>query len=211
MGRTTCARLLSGHRLLGMFVKLFSTEVLDLVHDAGFDFALIDLEHSQLSESQARILVRYAFARRLPAVVRIPEVSRGTVNRLLEAGASGLQLSTVGSVRDVQALSEATQYAPYGRRSIHIPLLVKLSGQASDVLAEVDAARRGGADAAVLMGRHLGFMPDIKRRRPVLGLYGGADGISDGNEDHRRSHRRLAGRSECSRRSGSRLAPFRSS
>lgn len=62
------------------------------------------------------------------------------------------------------------------RRRITLPLLVKLSGQTNDVLAEVEAARQGGADAVVLMGRMLGFMPDIARRRPVLGTFGAVGG-----------------------------------
>lgn len=107
-------------RIIGTFVKLPATEAIDIVAGAGFDFALIDLEHSQLTEGDALRLTRHAAALDLPAVIRIPTVERGFVNRVLEAGASGIQLSTVLRVADVQALITATRYSPYGTRSVSL-------------------------------------------------------------------------------------------
>jgi len=107
-------------RLVGTFVKIGALEVVDLIALAGMDFAIIDLEHSQLSEDDARRLVRHARAIDLPAVVRIPSCDQGEVNRLLEAGAAGIQLSTVRSMDDVIRLVGATRYPPQGRRSVSL-------------------------------------------------------------------------------------------
>ncbi|HYY04965.1 MAG TPA: aldolase/citrate lyase family protein [Candidatus Limnocylindria bacterium] len=108
------------NRRRGLFVKLPSTEVIDVIAASGLDFAVIDLEHSQLGESEARALVRHARAMSFPALVRIPEPDRGAVNRLLEAGAAGIQLSTVRTVAEMRALRDATRYAPQGARSISL-------------------------------------------------------------------------------------------
>src|SRR5436190_11653808 len=108
------------NRPRGLFVKLPSTEVIDMTMAAGFQFAVVDLEHSQLSEAQARTLVRHARALGLPALVRLPENDRGTVNRLLEAGAAGIQLSTVRSAAEVRELRSFMHYAPQGTRSISL-------------------------------------------------------------------------------------------
>jgi 4-hydroxy-2-oxoheptanedioate aldolase len=108
------------NRARGVFVKLPSTEVIDIVAASGFDFAVVDLEHSQLSEADARALVRHGRATSLPTLVRIPELDRGTVNRLLEAGAAGIQLSTVRSARQVRDARAMTRYAPDGARSISL-------------------------------------------------------------------------------------------
>jgi 4-hydroxy-2-oxoheptanedioate aldolase len=108
------------NRRRGLFVKLPTTEVIDVIAAAGFDFAVVDLEHSQLSEADARALVRHARALGFPALVRLPEVDRGAVNRLLEAGAAGIQLSTVRTVAQVRELRAASRYAPQGARSISL-------------------------------------------------------------------------------------------
>lgn len=111
-------RLAAG-RAVGTFVKLAALETIDLCADA-LDFCVVDHEHSQLSEADVLRLVRHAAAREFPAVVRIPAVDAGLVNRLLEAGAAGLQLSSVRRVRDIEALVAASRYAPRGRRSISL-------------------------------------------------------------------------------------------
>jgi 4-hydroxy-2-oxoheptanedioate aldolase len=108
------------NRARGVFLKLSSTEVVDMAAAAGFQFAVVDLEHSQLSEADARALVRHSRAIGFPALVRIPEPDRGTTNRLLEAGAAGIQLSTVRSASQVKAARSHMHYAPEGSRSISL-------------------------------------------------------------------------------------------
>src|SRR5947207_2747876 len=110
---------LSSGRNVGTFVKLPALEAIDLCA-AALDFCVVDYEHSQLAEGDVLRLVRHAAALQFPAVVRIPEVDRGLVNRLLEAGAAGLQLSSVRRVSEVRALRDAALYAPSGRRSISL-------------------------------------------------------------------------------------------
>ena len=111
---------LAAGRVVGTFVKLPGLESIEIVAAVGFDFTIVDLEHSQLSEAEALRLVRHAFALEHPAVVRVPSCDRGAVNRLLEAGAAGIQLSTVRSVAQVDELVAATRYAPHGERSVSL-------------------------------------------------------------------------------------------
>jgi 4-hydroxy-2-oxoheptanedioate aldolase len=108
------------NRRKGLFVKLAATEVVDVAARSGLDFVVVDLEHSQLSEADGLRLIRHAAAVGLPALVRVPELDRGAVNRLLEAGARGIQLSTVRSIAQVEALRAATRYAPEGHRSVSL-------------------------------------------------------------------------------------------
>jgi 4-hydroxy-2-oxoheptanedioate aldolase len=107
-------------RLTGTFLKLPATEAVDILALAGFDFAIVDREHSQLDEGDALRLVRHAAAIGFAAVVRVPDVDAGAVNRLLEAGAAGIQLSSVRSAGQVRALVGATRYAPDGSRSVSL-------------------------------------------------------------------------------------------
>ena len=110
---------LEGGRLVGTFVKLPALESVEICA-RSLDFCVVDHEHSQLSEADVLRLVRHAAALDFAAVVRIPEVDRGLVNRLLEAGAAGIQLSSVRRVAEVRALASAVAYAPDGSRSISL-------------------------------------------------------------------------------------------
>lgn len=105
---------------LGLFVKLPSTQAIEIAASSGFDFCLIDLEHSQLGEADALRLASHAAAIGLPALARVAGTDRGAINRLLEAGAVGIQLSTVRRAAQVHELRAATRYAPEGERSISL-------------------------------------------------------------------------------------------
>jgi len=111
--------LAAGRRLRGSFVKLAAEEVMEIV-GASRDFAVVDLEHSQLGEVDALRLVHHGWALGTPVVVRVPELDRGQVNRLLEAGAAGIQLSSVRRAEEVRALRKAMRYAPEGSRSVSL-------------------------------------------------------------------------------------------
>lgn len=108
----------AGAPLLGTFIKLAGFEPLDLVARAGFDFAVIDLEHSQLDVSEARRAVRHCATIGLPAVVRVPAIDEGLINRLLEVGAAGVQLSSLRRSLEAARLCRAMRYPPDGQRSV---------------------------------------------------------------------------------------------
>ena len=109
-----------GKRVRGVFLKVPTTEVVDLVAATGYDFAVVDLEHSQLAEIDAFRLIRHGAVQGFPMLARIPTAERGLVNRLLEAGAIGIHLSSVRRVEEVRALRRACRYAPRGTRSISL-------------------------------------------------------------------------------------------
>jgi 4-hydroxy-2-oxoheptanedioate aldolase len=113
-------RLGAGERAIGTIVTLPSDEVVDVFAGVGFDFIMVDLEHSQIAEGDALRLIRHAFALGLPAVARIAAVDRRLVNRLLEAGAQGIQLSTIVRAEQVRDLVACSRYAPDGRRSVSL-------------------------------------------------------------------------------------------
>lgn len=137
-------------RVLGTFVKLAATEVIDILAGAGFDFVIVDLEHSQLAEGEAMKLVRHARALDVPAMVRIPACDGGLVNRLLEAGAEGIQLSSVRRVAEVEVLVATTRYPPAGRRSLSLahpmagygamPLSEAVSGPHPFLVGQIESA-----------------------------------------------------------------------
>jgi 2-keto-3-deoxy-L-rhamnonate aldolase RhmA len=119
-GRVSSVRArLRNRPLYGTFLKLSAAEVVEIAAET-LDFAVVDLEHSQLTEGEALRLVRHAWALGFPALVRIHELDRALVNRLLEAGAAGIQLSSVRSAAEVRALREACLYAPAGTRSVSL-------------------------------------------------------------------------------------------
>ena len=60
--------------------------------------------------------------------------------------------------------------------AVDIPVWAKITGQSENVAALAQAARDGGADAVVLMGRFLGMIPELDTQAPLLGTNLGTGG-----------------------------------
>lgn len=169
------AALTAGRRVTGTFVKLPAIDSVELAARAGFDFVVVDGEHSGLGEESLIALVRHAAAVGLPALVRVPEVDAPRINRLLEAGAAGLQLSMLTGRDQVTALVAATRYAPRGERSIslaHPAAGFGLTGLAAYLAAEE-------ADPPLLVGQ----IETAVTRDPLTELVRGLDVVFVGTTD----------------------------
>ncbi len=62
------------------------------------------------------------------------------------------------------------------RGTVSMPLWVKITGQSERVPDLAAAAAQGGADAVVMAGRLLGFIPDVETLAPMLGTTLGVGG-----------------------------------
>ncbi|UCG06105.1 MAG: hypothetical protein JSV83_19665 [Desulfobacterales bacterium] len=102
----------------GTFLKLPRPEVVDLLAIAGFDFVICDMEHAQISELEARTVIKACAAVGLPVTVRLPEPTQGLVNRLLEAGAVGIQMPRLRTSADTRGLHTMMHFPPDGTRSV---------------------------------------------------------------------------------------------
>ncbi len=169
------ARVRDGERVVGTFVKLPGLESVDLVARSGFDFCVVDGEHSQLSEAEAARLVRHAGALGLPTVVRVPSVDPGLVNRLLEAGAAGIQLSTLRRRADADLLRAATRYPPAGTRSLSAAQ--PAAGYGARPLADYLAAM--AADPPLVVGQ----VETATTDDPLAVLAGSLDAVFLGTTD----------------------------
>ena len=54
------------------------------------------------------------------------------------------------------------------RAAVSLPLWIKLTGQSENPALLAEAARNSGADAVILMGRFMGFLPDLDTHKPLL-------------------------------------------
>jgi len=111
---------LNARAAIGTFVKLGRREVIEILALAGLDFAICDLEHSQITEQEAGNLITAGCACSLPVLVRVAHFDPGQMNRLLEAGAAGIQLPQLQTREQVTAFHSACKYPPEGSRSLSL-------------------------------------------------------------------------------------------
>lgn len=103
---------------LGTWVKLPAMESVELMAIAGFDFIVIDLEHSALSVETVYRHIGTALLCGVSPIVRIPSFDSGVVQRILDAGAEGIMLPHVDTVEQAQAAAAAMRFPPKGTRGV---------------------------------------------------------------------------------------------
>ncbi|MEU8364650.1 aldolase/citrate lyase family protein [Nonomuraea sp. NPDC048882] len=101
---------------LGTWIKLATVESVDIMASAGFDFVVIDLEHSPLDLSMTARMISAASAYGVDPLVRVPDHQGSTIGRILDAGARGILVPRVDSAADAERVVAATRFPPLGQR-----------------------------------------------------------------------------------------------
>ncbi len=101
------------------------------------------------------------------AGIRVLELNIGTPYGSQTPGAVATELEPTNVATIVSTI----------RRSVTIPLWVKITGQSERVPDLAKAAFAGGSDAVVMAGRLLGLVPDVETLEPMLGTRLGVGGF----------------------------------
>jgi dihydroorotate dehydrogenase (NAD+) catalytic subunit len=134
-----------------------------------------------VADTHARTKDAYVVASLIPAgldeLVRMAAAVEAAGVRWLEVnlGAAHGEEASSGSIELVAEAERVSEVVGRVRAAVALPLTVKLPGH-GDVVALAAAARAAGADSVCLVGRTLGFLPDLETRRPVLGTFGAVGG-----------------------------------
>lgn len=104
-------RLLSRHPMFGTFLKLPTTQVVEILGPIGYDFVVIDQEHAALGRDVTDLIILAARASNIAPVVRIAEFSESNVLTALDSGAMGIMVPHVTSVEKAKAIVRACRYS----------------------------------------------------------------------------------------------------
>jgi 4-hydroxy-2-oxoheptanedioate aldolase len=141
--------------------------------------------------------------------VRVPELDRGLVNRLLEAGARGIQLSSVRSVAQVEALRASMCYAPAGNRSVSVAH--SGAGYGEVALADYLAAQELEPPelvAQIETGDTDDPLPDLFAAGVDVAFIGTTDLLVDLGMDHARMRARVEEIASAAQAAGVELGAF---
>jgi 2-dehydro-3-deoxyglucarate aldolase/4-hydroxy-2-oxoheptanedioate aldolase len=90
---------------------------------SGVDFAVIDMEHGGLTYREVANALTGAQLTTLPALVRVPELSRSAIARVLDLGADGVLIPHIENEDEARQAVRWSKYAPLGIRSAAGPHL----------------------------------------------------------------------------------------
>ncbi|WP_439578407.1 HpcH/HpaI aldolase family protein [Elioraea sp.] len=114
MRRSFRALLAAGRTAIGTWAQIPHPEVIEILGQAGLDFAIVDLEHGHFGIERATELFRACDAVGLVALARVRGI--GDIGAVLDAGAAAVVVPGIASRAEAEAAAAAARYAPRGTR-----------------------------------------------------------------------------------------------
>lgn len=118
MNSTFKDKLRSGEAVHGCWINLGSTVSAEIIGRAGFDWVLVDLEHGAGNDQMMYQQLQVLSATNTTAIVRIDELSRPKVQRLMDAGAQGIMFPQIQNEEEATLASKSMYYPPKGIRGM---------------------------------------------------------------------------------------------
>jgi 4-hydroxy-2-oxoheptanedioate aldolase len=110
--------LRAGRAQIGLWSSLSSNYTVEVIAGAGFDWILLDTEHSP--SDLENVLTQLQAAAPYPShpVVRVPWNDMVTIKRMLDIGAQSLLVPYVSSAAEARSAVSYTRYPPAGVRGV---------------------------------------------------------------------------------------------
>ena len=135
------ARMRAGTAVYGFWIELFSPTAAEVMAAAGYDCAMIDLEHGAADLGAAVAVMRAMNGSGCTPLVRVPANDAAWIKRVLDAGAAGVMIPAVNDAAEAEAAVAACHYPPRGIRGMAAPI-VRAAGYGVDWRGYVDAIGR---------------------------------------------------------------------
>lgn len=115
-GRALRDKVATGCAVGTFLIELPAASVVSSLSLAGFDFVVVDMEHSPIGFTQLEPLVVAAHASGIPVIVRTWSNEPGLIGKVLDMGANGIMAAHVDSPEEAASIVEQARFAPLGRR-----------------------------------------------------------------------------------------------
>lgn len=109
-------RIRSGAPTLGGWITLGHAGIAEIMANAGFDWVVVDLEHSVTAIDTTAELIRAIDLCGASPLVRLTSNDSDQIKRVMDAGAHGIIVPMVNSAAEAERAVGAVHYAPQGHR-----------------------------------------------------------------------------------------------
>lgn len=128
----------SGDKQIGLWISLCSNFAAEVTAHAGFDWALIDMEHSPNDYFSVLGQLQAFAASGTTPIVRVDWNDAVAVKRLLDLGAPGILFPMIQSVEEAKRAVAATRYPPHGVRGVSGATRATKFGRVTDYVTRIE-------------------------------------------------------------------------
>lgn len=110
--------LKAGKTQIGAFITAPCPEVVEVLGVTGYDFVILDTEHTASDIETVVAMMRAAEVYGMTPVVRVPDDTPKNISRYQDVGAYGVQVPMVHTAQQAAAIVRAMKFAPEGERGM---------------------------------------------------------------------------------------------
>ena len=103
---------------IGSWITFSDPAIAEIMAKSGFDWLVVDMEHSALSINQAQEIIRVINLCNVTPLVRVMENNPNLIKRYMDIGAHGVIIPMVNSKSDAERAVNAVKYPPMGTRGV---------------------------------------------------------------------------------------------
>jgi len=112
-------QLRAGKIAIGLGVRNARTaDIAQLLRTAGFDWLMIDCEHSSIDLDTAAQIAAAALPIGITPAVRVPALEHWHSSRILDTGAQAIVFPHIDDKEEAERAASVCRYAPAGKRSV---------------------------------------------------------------------------------------------
>ena len=112
------SKLAQSEITIGSWITLGHPSIAEIMATAGFDWLVLDMEHSVLELSEIQMLIQVLDMQKCPAIVRLTSNHPDQIKRVMDAGANGIMVPMIKSAADAESAVQSVYYPPRGKRGV---------------------------------------------------------------------------------------------
>lgn len=103
---------------IGSWVTIGHPSVVEVMANAGFEWLVIDIEHTSIDLTMVQILISTIQSKGLKALIRVSKNEEVVIKRALDMGADGIIVPMITNGDDAQKAVDYAKYPPIGKRGV---------------------------------------------------------------------------------------------
>ena len=132
-------KLAAGEMTYGLWVSLEAPTITEIACELGLDWVVIDVEHGHMDFKEVVDHLRVVRNTGTTGLVRIQEIEKGRIKRLLDIGAEGLLIPQIDSPDEIRQAIQYAKYPPRGVRGVAVERSTKWGLELAEGTRRADA------------------------------------------------------------------------
>jgi 2-dehydro-3-deoxyglucarate aldolase/4-hydroxy-2-oxoheptanedioate aldolase len=123
--------------LIGTILSIGASQVAEVISISGFDWVMIDMEHSTLSLENVQTALQ-VMGKKIITIVRVPGNDKIWIKRVMDTGCDGILVPMVNSADEAREVIKSSKYPVDGERSVGLARAHNFGARFKEYLASAN-------------------------------------------------------------------------